>query len=247
MDVHTAQPTRRAPAPPAPPAPPTSQTAPDASRRRFTVRAVLTVPAVTGIAYTVSWIAGLSVPAPSPSLNASGEAIVAALAGHGSAVAANYALTEGLPAIGLAIIGLLLARAARRPAAPAADRPGRIAGIVGVAAVTAALISLTQFILGLVLAGTSAPATAYGLYDAVNRLDGVKMLVLAVFAAAAVATGLLPRWLRYTGIALAVALVASGIPYLLLLQGPSVLAYVSGPLLLAFVTGTGITLGMAGR
>jgi hypothetical protein len=235
MDISVAQPVRRTPAP---------QTAPGRSRRRLTTRALLTIPAVTGIAYTASWIAGLSVPSPSPALNASGDTIAAALAGHGTAVAANFALTEGVPAVGLAIIGFYLARAARRSAASAAARPGRIAGI---AALTAALISLTQFVLGMVLAGTSAPATAYGLYDAVNRLDGVKMLVLAVFAAAAVATGLLPRWLRYTGIALAVALVASGIPYLLLLQGPSVLAYVSGPLLLAFVTGTGITLGMAGR
>ena len=34
--------------------------------------AVLTVTGVTGIAFTLSWIAGLAVPAPSPKLTASG-------------------------------------------------------------------------------------------------------------------------------------------------------------------------------
>ena len=76
-----------------------------------------------------------------------------------------------------------------------------------------------------------------------NRLDGVKMFALAALGLAAAASGVLPRWLRYTGIALAFAMVLSGVPYVSLLQGGAVLAYVSGPLLLLFITGTGIALG----
>ena len=200
-------------------------------------RRLLTVTGVTGIAFTLSWIAGLSVAAPSPSLTASGAEIVAALAGHGTAVATQFALTEGLPAIGLAVVSVALARAARRSGAAAAARFALGAGVA------AALISLVQFVLGLVLAGMSAPGTAGMLYEAVNRLDGVKMFALAILGLAAAASGVLPRWLRYTGIALAVAMVASGVPYVLLLQGGAVLAYVSGPLLLLFITGTGIALG----
>jgi hypothetical protein len=200
-------------------------------------RRLLTVTGVTGIAFTLSWIAGLSVAAPSPSLTASGAEIVAALAGHGTAVATQFALTEGLPAIGLAVVSVALARAARRSGAAAAARFALGAGVA------AALISLVQFVLGLVLAGTSAPGTAGMLYEAVNRLDGVKMFALAILGLAAAASGVLPRWLWYTGIALAVAMVASGVPYVLLLQGGAVLAYVSGPLLLLFITGTGIALG----
>jgi hypothetical protein len=200
---------------------------------------LLTVTGVTGIAYTLSWVAGLSVGAPSPKLTASGTEITAALAGHGTAVAAQFALTEGLPAAGLAIVSVALARAAARSGAVTAARSAAIAGMA------AALISLAQFVLGVVLAGTTAPGTAHLLYDAVNRLDGVKMLALAILGLAGAASGLLPRWLRYAGIALAVAITASGIAYLLLLQGPAALAYVSGPLLLVFITGTGITL--AGR
>jgi hypothetical protein len=204
----------------------------DVPRRRL-----LTVTGVTGIAFTVSWIAGLSVAAPSPKLTASGTEITAALAGHGTAVAAQFALTEGLPAAGLAIISVALARAARRSGAAVAARFACIAGIV------AAVTSLAQFVLGMVLAGTSAPGTAHLLYEAVNRLDGAKMFALAALGLAGAASGVLPRWLRYTGIAMAMAMASSGVPYLSLLQGGAVLAYVSGPLLLLYITGTGIVLG----
>ena len=200
-------------------------------------RQLLTVPGVTGIEFTLSWIAGLAILAPSPKLTASGAGIAAAFAGHQAAVAAQFALTEGLPAAGLAVVSVALARAARRSGAAVAARFACIAGVA------AAVISLAQFVLGMVLAGTSAPGTAHVLYEAVNRLDGLKMFALAALALAGAASGVLPRWLRYTGIALAFALVSSGVPYLLLLQGGAVLAYVSGPLLLLFITGTGIALG----
>jgi hypothetical protein len=204
-------------------------------------RRLLTVTGVIGVAYTLSWIGGLSVSAPSPKLTASGTQIAAAISGHGSALAAQFALTEGLPAAGLAVVSIALARAARRSGAITAARFAATAGV------TAALISLVQFVLGVVLAGTAAPGTAHLLYDAVSRLDGVKMLALAILALAGAASGLLPRWLRYTGIALAVAITASGIVYLLLLSGLAMLAAPALVLLLAFITGTGIVLGTAGR
>ena len=211
----------------------TSETAaPAAPRRRL-----LTVTGVTGIAFTLSWIAGLAVAAPSPKLTASGAEIIAALAGHGTAVATQFALTEGLPAAGLAIVSVALARAELRSGAAVAARFACIAGVA------AAVISLAQFVLGTVLAGTSAPGTAHTLYEAVNRLDGAKMLALAVLGLAGAASRVLPRWLRYTGIALATAITASGVAYLLLLQSLAILAVPAGVLLLVFITGTGITLG----
>ena len=152
-------------------------------------------------------------------------------------MATQFALTEGLPAAGLAIISIALARAARRSGAATA------AWVTLIAGVAAALISVAQFVLGAVLAVTSAPGTAHLLYAAVNRLDGVKMPALAILAVAAVASAVLPRWLRYTGIALAIAITASGTAYLLLLQSLANLAVPAGALLLVFITGTGITLG----
>ena len=78
--------------------------------------------------------------------------------------------------------------------------------------------------------------------------------VLSELAAMAVAgvllsrrTGLVPRWLQWVGVALAVTITLSGFGYLLLLGALSVFAYVSLPLLMLFVTATGIVAGRSGR
>jgi hypothetical protein len=201
-------------------------------------RLLLTVPALAGLGYTLSWIAGLAVPAPSPGFGATGAGIVAALSGHGPAVAAQYALTEGLPAAGIAVITVALARTARRHGETLAARFALVAGL------TAAIISAAQFGLGLALAAIPAPGPAHLLSTSIDRLDGAKMLALAVLGAAAAVMTVLPRWLRWTGIALAVAITCSGLVYLLLIAP---LAAAAGPalvLLLAFMTGCGIMIGM---
>ena len=215
----------------------------DTGRRRR----LLTIPGVVGIGYSLSWIAGLAVPAPSPRFGAPGAQVVAALAGHGPAVATQFALTEGLPAAGIAVISVALARAARQHGGAgsmsigAGSIPGRLALAAGL---VAAIISALQFGLGLALTAITAPGPAHLLYASVDRLDGAKMLALAVLGAAAAAMTALPRWLRYTGIALAITITCSGLVYLLLAAS---LAAAAGPalvLLLAFMTGCGIMIGM---
>lgn len=201
-------------------------------------RRLLTLPALAGLGYALSWIAGLAVPAPSPGLGATGAEIVAALSGHGPAVAAQYALTEGLPAAGIAVVAVALARAARRHGEALAARFALVAGL------TAAIISAVQFGLGLALTATAAPGPAHLLSTSIDRLDGAKMLALAVLGAVAATMAVLPRWLRWTGIALAVAITCSGLVYLLLIAS---LAAVAGPalvLLLTFMAGCGIMIGM---
>ena len=69
------------------------------------------------------------------------------------------------------------------------------------------------------------------------------MLTLAILGLSAAASRMLPRWLRYTGIALAAVITASGVAYLLLLQSVAFLAVPAGALLLVFITGTGLMLG----
>ena len=201
-----------------------ADSADSASRRHR----LLTVPGAIGIGYALSWIAGLAVPAPSPKFSASGAQLVSAFAGHAPALAAQSALTEGLPAAGIAVVAIALARVAG----------SRLAMVAGV---TAAVISVLQFCLGMWLAATSSPVTAHVLYQMVNRMDGVKMLALAVLGAAGAAALVLPRWLRCTGAALAIA--ASGVAYLLLLQSLALLAGPALVLLLIFITGAGIWLG----
>src|SRR5690349_14034769 len=85
-------------------------------------RRLLTVSGAAGAAYVLSWIAGLSVPAPSPKFTASGAEIAAAVSGHQAAMAVQFALTEGLPAIGLAVVAIAPARAARAAGATVAAR-----------------------------------------------------------------------------------------------------------------------------
>src|SRR6476659_5163986 len=132
-----------------------------ASHRRR--RLLLTVPALAGLGYTLSWITGLAVPAPSPWFGATGAEIVAALSGHGPAVAAQYTLTEGLPAAGIAVVAVALARTARRSGSTAAARFALVAGLA------AAVISAMQFGLGLALTATSAPGPAHLLFSSVDR------------------------------------------------------------------------------
>jgi hypothetical protein len=206
---------------------------------------MLTVPGVVGIGYSLSWIAGLSVPAPSPKFSASGSQIITALAGHGPAVALQFALTEGLPAAGIAVTSIALARATRSQAARSQAGLSRLMLITGG---IAAAISFLQFVLGMTLAATTNPATthpatAHLLYSAIDRMDGVKMLTLAVLGVAGAAATVLPRWLRYTGAALGVAIAAAGIVYLLLLQSLAVAAGPALVLLLVFITGSGLVLG----
>jgi hypothetical protein len=91
-------------------------------------RRLLTVTGAIGAGYTLSWIAGLAVPAPSPKFGASGAQIVSAFAGHAPALAAQFTLTEGLPAVGIAVVAIALARVTG-------------SRLVGIAGVTAAVCS----------------------------------------------------------------------------------------------------------
>jgi hypothetical protein len=89
---------------------------------------------------------------------------------------------------------------------------------------------------------------AVDVFEAINRLDGVKMFLLAEMPVIAFVLGarvqvVLPLWLAWVAAALAIAIAASGVGYLFLLNGPALAAWVSLPLLLVFVTGTGVVRG----
>ena len=212
-------------------------------------RGLLTVPAVAGLAFTASWLAGLAIAPSSTSVRSTGAAVVAGFAGHEGAAVAQFVLTEGIASLALAVVVICLGRAGLRAGAGTAARL-----MIGAGAAAAA-VGLVQCMLGVYLTVSVVPAdhasTAAAVSDAVNRLDGVKMFLLAVMAVAGTVlarqTGLLPRWLRWTGVALAIAITASGIGYALLNNTFSLAAWLSLPLLLAWVTGTGIVLGRAGR
>jgi hypothetical protein len=74
-------------------------------------RAVRTPVAVAGIGFTVSWVLSFVVGAPMPSVAASGDQIVTAFAGHDWPSIVSLVLQEGIPAVVLAAVVLLVARA----------------------------------------------------------------------------------------------------------------------------------------
>jgi hypothetical protein len=210
---------------------------------------LLTAPAVAGVAYLVAWLAGLAVWPSNLDVAASGSQVVTAYTGHRDVAMLQSLLVHGVAAVALVVVVLALGQAARH------HDEGPLAPATVVAGVGAALVSLVQCALGLLLAGWAVPdansARAGDLFAAINRLDGVKMLALAAMAATAAAlvrrTHLLPGWLVYLGAVLAVALVVSGIGYLLLSSALAPAAFVSGPLLLIWVTAVGISLGGSSR
>jgi hypothetical protein len=201
-------------------------------------RAVLAAAA----AYPAAWIAGLGVPMPTVDVDAPAADVLAAHAGHEGAFAVREVLVHGVAAVGLAVVVLALAAAVRRSGA---ERLSRVLLGAGAAAV---LLSLTQMTLGCVLAGSAAPAgdaaRTDALLDAINVLDGVKMLalaaVVAVGALAARRTGALPRRLAPVGAALVAALVVSAAGYLFAIPALALAAFVSLPLLLVWVTWAGV-------
>jgi hypothetical protein len=208
-------------------------------------------PIVLGAGYSLTWIVGLSIWPTNLDVRSTGPEILAASAGHRDVAAVQYVLTEGLPGLGLIAMAVLLAGLARRGVSAGRARAVFAAGAL------AGLISLVQTGIGLDLSLSAAPAghasTAHTLFEAVNRLDGVKMLVIAAFALAAgplfrrargpVRRGELPRWLGYAGIVLAASIAVSGIGYLLLIPAPAQAAWVSLPALLVWITGSATAIG----
>ena len=212
-------------------------------------RGLLTVPAVAGLVYTASWLAGLAIAPSSTSVRSTGAEVVAGFAGHEGAAVTQFVLTEGIASLALAVVVICLGRDGLRAGA------GTAARLMTGASAAAAVVGLVQCALGVYLTVSVVPAdhasTAAAVSDAVNRLDGVKMFLLAVMAVAGTVlarqTGLLPRWLRWTGVALAAAITTSGVGYALLNNTFALAAWLSLPLLLAWVTGAGIVLGREGR
>jgi hypothetical protein len=209
----------------------------------------LAAPAAAGVAFVAAWVTGLSVWPSNLDVAASGVRVVGAYAGHEGVAVAQYLLVEGLAAVALGIVVIALGRAARLRGA------GRLGGVVVLAGVGAVIVSLVECALGLLLAGVVVPDGESGragtLFHLINRLDGVKMFALAAVALAGVAlarrTGVLPRWLGNVAALLAVAMVASGVGYLLLNNTVSQAAAASLGLLLVWVAGAGVTLGRTSR
>lgn len=111
-------------------------------------------------------------------------------------------------------------------------------------------VSLPQCLLGLFLVSSLSKghlAQSADIYQLINRLDGVKQLLLG---ACVVLLGILlrttsnyPRWLGRTTVLVGIALASSGLAYLLLWNVLTGTTFVSLPLLILWVASTGTWLG----
>ena len=213
-------------------------------------RAAARVPMLAGAGFALAWLVSLSVGAPNPSVAAPGAQVVTSFAGRGGPAMAMFVLAEGVAAIALVVVAVAVAR----PALYREARPGaRLAAQLGAGfAIASATVSWIELALGTWLVCVLVPerrsGTAGAVYHALMRLDGAKMFLLAVMAAAlstvAMTTALLPRWLAPMGFVLAASLVVSGLGWVLLAPGLADSVVVSGALLLAFVACTGVTFGL---
>ena len=200
------------------------------------------LPAVAGIGYGVAWVTGLAVWPSNLSIDASEKGIVSLYATHTGQATAQYLLVEGLAGIFLGTVLLFCVRRAAR-----GDR--RWTPTAAVLGAVAVVISLSQCLLGLFLVSSSSKGLlgqSGNLYAVINRLDGVKQLLLG---ATVVTLAILrrrgptfPHWLRGTTVILGVALVPSGLAYLFLWNALAGTTFISLPLLVLWLTGTGVWL-----
>jgi hypothetical protein len=200
---------------------------------------------VAAVGYTAAWLAALAVPVASIALDAPAREVFAAVSEGEAALALRALLAHGVAAVLLAVVAVRLGGAAARAGA------ARAAGVLRAAGLAAATLSLVQLALELVVAGPVAAggdaATVDTLLDTVNRVDGAKMVALAVLVGAGAAVPVLGRRLRALSRAGAAALVVSAAGYGLLLPALAPAAYLSLPLLLVWVTGAGLAVARAAR
>ena len=203
----------------------------------------LTLPVGAAAAYISAWLVGLAIWPGSPGVNANATHVADTYAAHHGLAIVQYLLVEGVAGMALGamvlLIGLGLGATGNR-------RAGTIVLVSGLAATT---ISLAQAVLGAAMAAGAAHSagtqSTADVFDLLNRMDGVKMLLLAAMVASVVNASrrprLLPGWLHAVGWALIAALVTSGVGYLLLSGPLAMVAALSLALLLVWVPAAAVT------
>jgi hypothetical protein len=193
---------------------------------------------VAAVAYPVVWIAGLALTS-GPALDAPAREIGDHYLRSAGPAGIQAVLVHGIAAVALLVVGVAVVRSARA-VAPAWSRVA--AAALGVSVV----VSLVQMSLGLAASARGGDLSfSVDAFEAVNRLDAVKMLGIAVVVHVGVVLarrGAVARWLVPLGTTLAVLLVVSAVGYGLLVPALAVVAVAGLPLLLVWVCATGLSL-----
>lgn len=198
------------------------------------------VPAIAGAVYVAAWLTGRAVHFSGPAVDAPQTEVGRHFRAHGTAALAQSLLMHGVAALALGVVAWAVSRRASYWGQPVT---GNVVKATGWAAAAA---SLAQMAVGLVQAGAAgriSDRTANRLFDSVNQLDGLTMLLLAVMVAGGVALArarILPRWLGIEGAVLLLALVVAGVGYVALSPALAVAAELALVLLLVWVGAAGV-------
>ncbi|HTZ42825.1 MAG TPA: hypothetical protein VMB79_03110 [Jatrophihabitans sp.] len=196
-------------------------------------------PVVGAVGFVLAWLAGLLVRGPGPALDAPGAEVAAYYDHHRGSTLAQAVLVHGVAAACLVLVVLGVEYATSRERARPSDVAFLLAGCL------AAAISGLQLGFDITLSTTVGPAdaaTARLLFDTVNRLQAVKFCALAALALAGFELGrrrVLPRWLEWTALPLAAALLVAAAGYLTLDPALGDAAALALALLLLWVAGAG--------
>ncbi|WP_405683799.1 hypothetical protein OG204_01635 [Streptomyces sp. NBC_01387] len=196
-----------------------------------------------GYTHAAAWILGLAVAwGATPEVGDTHAGITTAYADRPFQAVAQALLVHGVAAVALVFVGSGVLDRARRTGntvARSAGWAGIVAGAFGCAQLVLELIAIPG-------ADPASPGRTGALFEAVQRLDGVKMVALAVLAAAACVASrrdaLLRRREVVLGWILAVTITVSGIGYLLLSTTLTPAAFISLPLLLIWIAALGAAL-----
>ena len=194
---------------------------------------------VAGLSYAGAWILGLTAFGAGPKMTATASQVDAYFAGHRVLSATQGFFIHGIAAV--ALLAVLVAVGRRG----LLTRPARNAGLTAVA------LSGIQCSLDVWRSLYSTGGTTVSLVHSIDRIDGLKMMALAVMIATSVAgfrsAGLIGTKMAVTGRIAAVALVLSGVGYALANVALATIADLSLVLLLVWVAYTGVVVARSAR
>jgi hypothetical protein len=167
-----------------------------------------------GVAYILAWIVGLAVASSGPKPDDPATKVAAYFAQHEHKAMFGHLLVDGVTALALVGIGVVILRFLRQS-------DGQMAKLGLYSALAAAATSLVQFVLGVTFTYDAAhngnPKTVRDLFVALNNADTVKIIFLAgmitAVSIAARRTGVLPRLFAIYGFVTAPLLAISGFAF----------------------------------
>jgi hypothetical protein len=197
-----------------------------------------------GIIYVLAWLIGLFLAPSAPDAFGSAGTINGYFAAHRSAALVQSVFVHGLA--GVALLGLTAALWNYLAAGDTA-RPRKVMLAAGVLAAAVSFLQVA-FMIGIyVHVGQHGSANGTRtLFNAINKADTVKLILLAVFVAAASwaasRNGTLPRWVTWLGAVTVVFLVVGGLAFLVNSGALNLALDVSLPLLLLWAATASISM-----